>query len=300
MTRSRRARREAARRRAHEHPQSSPATPRQPAAAPVEQRPVAKKVVRSRPRRPWYRNPIVQQVVFLLVSAGVVTGLVYLFNQQQIISNLPTPTLTPLPTSTPNATATAGAIETATARANATATPETTAVAGAAPAASPASSPTVQPRPTYTAPPAMTIDTSKIYTATIDTVKGPIVIELYPQDAPMTVNNFVRLARDGFYNGLTFHRVEPWVIQGGDPEGTGRGGPGYRFNDEPVRGEYLRGIVAMANAGPNTNGSQFFILKRDTPLPKQYNLFGKVVSGMDVVDQIQVGDRMNSVTITES
>ncbi|MCS6800976.1 MAG: peptidylprolyl isomerase [Dehalococcoidia bacterium] len=145
----------------------------------------------------------------------------------------------------------------------------------------------------------MTIDTSKIYTATIETVRGTFVIELYPQDAPITVNNFVRLARDGFYNGLTFHRVESWLIQGGDPEGTGRGGPGYRFEDEPVRGEYLRGVVAMANAGPNTNGSQFFILKRDSPLPKQYNLFGKVVSGMDVVDQIQVGDRMTSVTITE-
>jgi cyclophilin family peptidyl-prolyl cis-trans isomerase len=224
-----------------------------------------------------------------------VAGLVYLFNQQQIISNLPTPTLTPWPTWTPNATATAAAMETATARANATPTPETTPESPA----TPAPTPVARARPTYTAPPPMTIDTSKIYTATIETVRGPIVIELYPQDAPITVNNFVTLARDGFYDGLTFHRVEPWVIQGGDPEGTGRGGPGYRFEDEPVRGEYLRGIVAMANAGPNTNGSQFFILKRDTPLPKQYNLFGKVVSGMEVVDQIQVGDRMTSVTITE-
>jgi peptidyl-prolyl cis-trans isomerase B (cyclophilin B) len=290
MTRSRRARREAARRRAHEHPQPAPA-PKSPATT-DQPRPAAKKVIRSRPRRPWYRNPFVQQAAFLLVSAAVVAGLVYLFNEQQIASTQPTPTLTPWPTSTPNATATAGAIETATARANATPTPEVTVPAAASPAA--------QARPTYTAPPAMTIDTSKVYTATIETAKGQIVLELYPQDAPMTVNNFVRLARDGFYNGLTFHRVEPWVIQGGDPEGTGRGGPGYRFNDEPVRGEYLRGIVAMANAGPNTNGSQFFILKRDTPLPKQYNLFGKVVSGMDVVDQIQIGDRMASVTITES
>lgn len=294
MTRSRRARREAARRRAHEHPQPAPA-PRQPVAPPAEPRPAVRKVIRSRPRRPWYRNPVVQQVTFLFVSAGVVAGLVYLFNQQQIISNLPTPTLTPWPTWTPNATATAAAMETATARANATPTPETT----PDPAATPVPTPVARARPTYTAPPPMTIDTAKIYTATIETVRGPIVIELYPQDAPITVNNFVTLARDGFYDGLTFHRVEPWVIQGGDPEGTGRGGPGYRFEDEPVRGEYLRGIVAMANAGPNTNGSQFFILKRDTPLPKQYNLFGKVVSGMDVVDQIQVGDRMTSVTITE-
>ncbi|MCS6803112.1 MAG: peptidylprolyl isomerase [Dehalococcoidia bacterium] len=145
----------------------------------------------------------------------------------------------------------------------------------------------------------MTIDQNKIYRATLETTKGRIVLELYPKDAPKTVNNFVTLARDGFYDGLTFHRVESWVIQGGDPLGNGTGGPGYRFEDEPVRGEYLRGVVAMANAGPNTNGSQFFILKRDTPLPKQYNLFGKVVEGMDVVDRIVPGDRMTKVTISE-
>ena len=154
-------------------------------------------------------------------------------------------------------------------------------------------------RRTYSAPPAMAIDQNKLYRATLETTKGRIVLELYPKDAPKTVNNFVTLARDGFYNGLTFHRVEPWVIQGGDPTGNGTGGPGYRFEDEPVRGEYVRGIVAMANAGPNTNGSQFFILKRDTPLPKQYNLFGKVVEGMDVVDRIVPGDRMTTVTISE-
>ena len=154
-------------------------------------------------------------------------------------------------------------------------------------------------RKTYSAPPPMTIDQNKLYRATLETTKGRIILELYPKDAPKTVNNFVTLARDGFYNGLTFHRVEPWVIQGGDPSGNGTGGPGYRFEDEPVRGEYLRGVLAMANAGPNTNGSQFFILKRDTPLPKQYNLFGKVVEGMDVVDRIVPGDRMTTVTISE-
>ncbi|MFN8534542.1 MAG: peptidylprolyl isomerase [Dehalococcoidia bacterium] len=155
-------------------------------------------------------------------------------------------------------------------------------------------------RKTYTAPPAMSIDQNKTYRATIETTKGRIVLDLYPKDAPATVNNFVTLARDGFYDGLTFHRVEDWVIQGGDPSGNGTGGPGYRFNDEPVKGEYLRGVLAMANAGPNTNGSQFFILKRDTPLPKAYNLFGKVVDGLNVIDQIQRGDRMTKVTITES
>lgn len=154
-------------------------------------------------------------------------------------------------------------------------------------------------RKTYTAPPPMTIDQNKIYRATLETTKGRIVLELYPKDAPKTVNNFVTLARDSFYDGLTFHRVESWVIQGGDPVGNGTGGPGYRFEDEPVKGEYVRGVVAMANAGPNTNGSQFFILKRDTPLPKQYNLFGKVVEGMDVVDRIVPGDRMTTVTISE-
>ena len=154
-------------------------------------------------------------------------------------------------------------------------------------------------RRTYTAAPARTIDLAKTYLATIDTSKGKVVFQINPQDAPLTANNFINLSRDGFYDCLTFHRVENWVVQGGDPNGTGTGGPGYRFSDEPVKGEYTAGAVAMANAGPNTNGSQFFILKRDTPLPKQYNLFGRIVSGQDVIDRLQVGDKMDKITITE-
>ena len=122
-------------------------------------------------------------------------------------------------------------------------------------------------------------------------------VKLYPQDAPKTVSNFVYLATGGFYDGLTFHRVESWVVQGGDPTGTGRGGPGYQFEDEKVTRQYTRGIVAMANAGPNTNGSQFFILTQDTPLQPDYTIFGEVTKGMNVVDKIAVGDVMKKVTV---
>ena len=151
-------------------------------------------------------------------------------------------------------------------------------------------------------PPEMEIDTSAHYEVTIETDRGTIVLDLDPALAPTTVNNFVALARQGFYSGLTFHRVEPgFVIQGGCPEGSGRGGPGYRFEDEPVLGEYTKGAVAMANAGPNTNGSQFFICLSDLTgrLPKQYNLFGHVTSGIEVVDAVQRGDTMTSVTVEE-
>ncbi|GIW11468.1 MAG: hypothetical protein KatS3mg061_2525 [Dehalococcoidia bacterium] len=299
MARSRRARRESARRRAGDrsHPLASAPAPQAPSAEPR----AVRKVLRSRPARAWYRDPRFQQIGFLLVSATVVAGLVYLFNAQQLMISEPTPTWTLFPTSTPNATATAEAAVTATARADATALAGVPPEAAASPTATATPSPTVRPRPTYTAAPALTIDPTRAYTATLETNRGPIVIQLLPQDAPLSVNNFVFLAREGFYDGLTFHRVEDWLIQGGDPLGTGFGGPGYRFPDEPVKGEYLRGTVAMANAGPNTNGSQFFILKRDTPqLPKQYNLFGRVVQGMDVVDQIQRGDRIERVTITSS
>jgi cyclophilin family peptidyl-prolyl cis-trans isomerase len=146
-------------------------------------------------------------------------------------------------------------------------------------------------------------DADKIYRATITTDRGPIVMDLDPQLAPNTVNNFVGLARDGYYDGLTFHRVVPeFVIQGGDPDGTGRGGPGYQFADESVRGDYTLGAVAMANAGPDTNGSQFFVCIDDCTkkLQKNYNLFGYVVDGIDVAQQTQVGDVMQSVTIDET
>ena len=151
-------------------------------------------------------------------------------------------------------------------------------------------------------PPPMEIDTGVRYRATITTDRGEIVMELDPQLAPVTVNNFVSLARSGFYDGVTFHRVVPgFVIQGGDPDGSGSGGPGYRFADEPVKGEYTLGAVAMANSGPDTNGSQFFICIDDCrrKLQPAYNLFGYVVDGMDVAQSIQVGDVMRSVTVTE-
>jgi peptidyl-prolyl cis-trans isomerase B (cyclophilin B) len=150
--------------------------------------------------------------------------------------------------------------------------------------------------------PAQVIDPAVKYEATIATDKGDIVVSLDPSRAPRTVNNFVFLTREGFYDGLTFHRVvDDFVVQGGCPEGSGRGGPGYRFEDEPVRGDYVPGAVAMANAGPNTNGSQFFICTVDDrhKLTKSYNLFGQVVKGMDVVASIRQGDVMRSVTVRE-
>ena len=132
-----------------------------------------------------------------------------------------------------------------------------------------------------------------MHTVTIQTSKGTIVFETYDADAPNTVKNFISLADKGFYNGLIFHRViNGFMIQGGDPTGTGMGGPGYKFADEldpntpSYQAGYVRGTVAMANAGPNTNGSQFFIMQKDNPLPHNYTIFGKVISGMDVVDAI--------------
>lgn len=135
----------------------------------------------------------------------------------------------------------------------------------------------------------------------IKTEKGDIVFALLPDDAPCTVSNFVTLAEQGFYDGLVFHRVEPgFVIQGGDPNGNGTGGPGYRFDDEPVRLTYDKGIVAMANAGPNTNGSQFFIMLESRFLPPNYTIFGRVIEGQNVVDAIGVGDVMASVMVQEA
>lgn len=162
-------------------------------------------------------------------------------------------------------------------------------------------------------PPELTIDASKTYRATLDTNHGQITIDLDAGGAPLTVNNFVFLAKEGFYDGVIFHRVIPgFMVQGGDPTGTGRGGPGYRFRDElDGPGAYDRGTVAMANAGPNTNGSQFFIMHRDYPLPHNYTIFGKVADGMEAVDAIadlptDRSDRpeqdavIESVTISES
>jgi peptidyl-prolyl cis-trans isomerase B (cyclophilin B) len=151
-------------------------------------------------------------------------------------------------------------------------------------------------------PPEMQINEDSIYDVVISTDKGEIVMELDPKLSPATVNNFVTLAQSGYYDGIVFHRVVPeFVIQGGDPTGTGTGGPGYKFADEPVKGEYVDGAVAMANAGPDTNGSQFFICIDDctSKLTPNYNLFGFVTGGLDIAKSIQVGDKMNSVVATE-
>ena len=136
-------------------------------------------------------------------------------------------------------------------------------------------------------PPAMQIDQNKTYSAVLKTTEGEITIDLDAKKTPLTVNNFVSLAKEGFYNGTIFHRViKDFMIQGGDPNGDGTGGPGYKFADEPFDGEYTRGTVVMANSGPNTNGSQFFIMHKDYALPKNYVIFGHVSKGIEVVDKI--------------
>jgi peptidyl-prolyl cis-trans isomerase B (cyclophilin B) len=155
----------------------------------------------------------------------------------------------------------------------------------------------------WKSPPKMKIEPGKTYRAAIETDKGVIELELYPQHAPRTVNNFVFLAREGFYDGISFHRViSDFMIQGGDPTGTGRGGPGYKFEDE-VKGNPLKhetGVISMANSGPNTNGSQFFITHSPQPhLNGRHTVFGKVVSGQEVVDTIQQNDKMLHVKIHE-
>lgn len=139
----------------------------------------------------------------------------------------------------------------------------------------------------WSSPPSMTIDLSSSYTAVLNTTAGAITIELLPEEAPNTVNNFVFLARQGFYDNVIFHRtIDGFMIQGGDPTGTGGGGPGYRFADEPVQRPYSRGVLAMANAGPNTNGSQFFIMHADYGLPPNYTIFGQAVAGLETIDTI--------------
>ena len=158
----------------------------------------------------------------------------------------------------------------------------------------------------YNSYPKLVIDTKKTYTGTIKTNKGDIEIEFFAKDAPLTVNNFVFLARDGFYDGVVFHRVIPgFVAQGGDPTGTGRGGPGYRFDDEVSRWKvphkHEPGVLSMANAGPGTNGSQFFITYAAFPhLDGKHTVFGRVSSGMDVALSLENGDEMTMVEISES
>jgi|TARA_B100001093_G_scaffold96759_1_gene88728 cyclophilin family peptidyl-prolyl cis-trans isomerase len=164
---------------------------------------------------------------------------------------------------------------------------------------------------TYTQPHEMTINNSKSYTAIIKTSLGDMKVEFFTNDAPMTVNNFINLAQDGYYDGVIFHRViSDFMIQGGDPSGTGHGDygkyPGYQFQDELNNQiPYSKGILAMANSGPNTNGSQFFIMHVDYPLPYNYTIFGKVVEGLDVIDIIATvetgaGDKPTSDVIIET
>ena len=150
---------------------------------------------------------------------------------------------------------------------------------------------------TYSVAPVMSIDTNKTYRATMVTSKGTMKLTLFAKDTPVTVNNFVFLARDGFYDNTVFHRIiKGFMIQGGDPLGTGTGGPGYRFADEPVTRNYTRGTIAMANSGPNTNGSQFFIMHTDYALPKQYVIFGAIdpsdaesLATLDAIATVPVG-----------
>ncbi len=164
----------------------------------------------------------------------------------------------------------------------------------------------------YPSPPALTLDPKKSYSATIETTAGTMEVDFFAGDAPNTVNNFVFLAREGFYDGVIFHRVIPgFMIQGGDPTGTGTGGPGYKFKDEPVKRKYTRGTLAMANSGPNTNGSQFFVMHKDYGLPPNYTIFGTLTKGESTLDAIAgakkgANDRpaeptkITGVTITES
>jgi len=159
-----------------------------------------------------------------------------------------------------------------------------------------------QPAKSYNSPTPMVIDVNKKYTAVIKTARGDLTLELYPQDAPVTVNNFVTLARKGFYNGLTFHRIIPgFMAQGGDPTGTGSGGPGYKFQDEFSQRTHVTGGLSMANSGPNTNGSQFFICYAPQPhLNGKHTVFGQCTQGMDVLNKLVNGDKMTEVVITES
>ncbi len=155
----------------------------------------------------------------------------------------------------------------------------------------------------FDCPPAMQIKTDKTLKVKMETTQGDIDLEVYPQHAPKTVNNFVFLASEDFYNGVVFHRViNNFMIQGGDPTGTGSGGPGYKFEDEvkdnPLKHE--QGVISMANAGPNTNGSQFFITHSPQPhLNGNHTVFGKVVKGQDIVDAIQQGDKIVHMTVSE-
>ena len=139
----------------------------------------------------------------------------------------------------------------------------------------------------YSTAPVMAIDSAKTYSAVVETTKGTMKFNLFAAETPVTVNNFVFLSRENFYNGTKFHRIiKDFMIQGGDPLGTGTGGPGYKFDDEPITRDYKRGVLVMANSGPNTNGSQFFIMTQETALSKDYVIFGELVEGTETLDAI--------------
>jgi cyclophilin family peptidyl-prolyl cis-trans isomerase len=192
------------------------------------------------------------------------------------LTDTPTPASVSTPTSAPDTTPTLAPDGTPTSAPGTTPTPQVT------------QSPGGRTYNQYAQPPLMTINSDSTYTATLVTSLGNITIELFASEAPMTVNNFVFLAREGFYDGRTFHRViKDFMIQTGDPQGDGTGGPGYQFDDEPVNRSYTPGIVAMANAGPDTNGSQFFIAQgTNVDLQPNYTIFGQVTGGMATADEI--------------
>ena len=174
---------------------------------------------------------------------------------------------------------------------------------GTTPAPQPKPEPIPPPKPkSYSAPPSMTIDTSKHYTAIIETQKGNLVLELFAKDVPVTVNNFVFLAGEGFYDGSTFHRVIPgFMAQGGDPTGTGMGNAGYRFDDEFTKHTHEAGALSMANSGPNSNGCQFFITY--TPqhgLDGKHSVFGQLIEGMEILEKLTNGDTIKRIVIEES
>ena len=248
------------------------------------------------------RNPAPQRPPFLLASGALLIGVLVV--AIIFINKASAPNPTAVTTTSPTASVSASASPSSSSSASPSAAPIPYADCTTSTFGSPLQ-PLNPPSSVhaYSAAPAMTIDTSKLYEATITTPRGTMVICLQPALAPNTVNNFVTLARNHFYDGLTFHRVvASFVVQGGDPQGNGNGGPGYKFNDEPVRQSYVQGAVAMANSGANTNGSQFFICIADdtSKLQPLYNLFGKLVTGIDVAIVTVQGDVMSSVTVTQS
>ena len=295
---------------------SSPSDPKKPNSTPPSRKSGSGSANKPRPRtqfeshrvrrdptvqaQPWYNNWRILVPIGIVIVVGL--GLLA-FALGQNASRQSAPATAAQPT-IPVAVVTSAPASNAPAAAATPAAVSGTPASGAAAAAAAAAGSSAGKK--YTSAPPMTIDTSKTYVATIDTDKGKIVAEMYPQDAPQTVNNFVFLAKDGFYDGLTFHRVEPgFVIQGGDPAGNGSGGPGYTIPAE-IKRPHTEGALAMARQSDQVNpkrdssGSQFYITMAPQPALDQggYTVFGQVTQGMDVVKQIAKGDKIKSITIT--